>query len=175
MWYSILPAVYISRSSLWSKAVAFTCHWELKHWHQSGLVPTFKSWTPNFDFAYWTWQSKLNPVQPASFFNFLLSLFFSWLTWDCIHISQLLAEGVTKCGAVVCYSRTSSLHVQFHVCLDMVHSTPELSGVLWIGSELPLPSVESVGRCSTDFWLQCCSVKERIAKFWIYFVPYCSL
>lgn len=167
MWCFILPAVYISRNALRSKAVAFTWLWELKL--TQGWIDSNLQVQQIFDPAYWLWQSKLNPVQPASFFSFLMS-FCSRSICDCVHISQLLAEGGTQCSSVICCCSASLFHVQFHVCVQRWSATHlNCQKYFELGLSYPSVMLRSVWRHSTDFWHQCCRFKERIADCWIFF------
>lgn len=140
---------------LWSKAVVFTWHWELKHWHKSGLISASKSRTPNFYPVYWTWQSKLNPVQ--LFLNFLLSFIF---------MIQLKLypyfPGLGWGGALNAAFAASAIHlfVMFSftgVLREGPLYTPELSGVLWI-----TPRLCWISQAIFD------SFKEGIADCWLY-------
>lgn len=72
--------------------------------------------------------SQLNPVQPGSF---SLVSFFMMQFWDCIHISQLLAEEGAKYSALSAAAAHLFVMLAF-TCSEMFHYTPELSEVLWI-------------------------------------------
>lgn len=146
-WCFILPAVHIRRSSLWSKDVAFTLHWHLKHWHKSGLIPTSKSCTPNFDPSYWMWRSKFNPIQPASFFNFLSSRFFhdpveivsifpsSWMrgTLNAVQLSASAAAHLVFMFSFRCVQRRSTIHLScqeyFELGSNQPGDTPLTAGI----------------------------------------------
>lgn len=148
---------------LWSKAVVFTWHWELKHWHKSGLISASKSRTPNFYPVYWTWQSKLNPVQ--LFLNFLLSFIFMIQLKLYPYFPGLGWGGGTKCS-IYCFCNTSFCHVQFHRC---VKRGPTL--YTWaVRSTLNYPSV--MLNQSGDIWQFQRGYCRLLA---ISFFSYCSL